>query len=198
MTTNEHNNEPENQPLIEKPKDEKEKEDIFELYDDSNKNKTFWEKILVILLSVLVLLLKLVFSFILSFIFIYYKTNKDIKECKAMMYEKINNILYIYLVLLIIFLLEILCGIINELAKKDYKNIIKFINNIYIILRVVSTIMSIVLLIVVQAYYSKSKSWKNCGNFKPWSVVWLVLNYIGIFFLLLYLCCFGLLKAALV
>ena len=93
MTTNEHNNEPENQPLIEKPKDEKEKEDIFELYDDSNKNKTFWEKIRVILLSVLVLLLKLVFSFILSFIFIYYKTNKDIKECKAMMYEKINNIL---------------------------------------------------------------------------------------------------------
>ena len=97
---------------------------------------------------------------------------------------------------MIIFLLEILCGIINELAKKDYKNIIKFINNIYIILRVASTIMSIVLLIVVQAYYSKSKSWKNCGNFKPWSVVWLVLNYIGIFCLLLYLCCFGLLAAA--
>ena len=190
MSTTEHNNELENEPLIEKPKDEIEKEEVIQ-----NNAKSGFENcckvFTTILLAIIVLLLMLFLNLLLSIIFIYYK--KNFKECQAVMYEKVNNILYIYLVLLIIYIAVIILGIIYEIAKiQNKKNVMTIINILNIILRVVRRILAIILLIVVQVYYNKSKSWKNCGNFKPWSVFWLVLNYIGLILLILYGFCFGL------
>ena len=193
MSTTEHNNELENEPLIEKPKDEIEKEEVIQnnaKSDFENCCKVFTT----ILLAIIVLLLKLFLNFILSIIFIYYK--KNFKECQAVMYEKVNNILYIYLVLFIIYLIEVAIGIIYEILKKRKKlNIINLLDNLATLLKVITTLLTIVLLIVVQVYYNKSKSWRDCGNFKPWCIVWLVFNYIGLISFLLYSLCFGMLKA---
>jgi len=198
MTSNEQNNDPEKQPLIEKPKDAKEKEDVIETYNEepfvSDSSKSICEKICAILLVVLILLIRLFLNFILCIIFLYYKKNG--KGCQAVMYEKVDNILYIYLVLFIIYLIEVAIGIIYEILKKRKKlNIINLLDNLATLLKVITTLLTIVLLIVVQVYYNKSKSWRDCGNFKPWCIVWLVFNYIGLISFLLYSLCFGMLKA---
>ena len=120
------------------------------------------------------ILLELVFHFILSIIFIYYK--KSHKQCEAKLYTKINLILYIYLALLIIYILNIIFSAIVIFKGKSTNNFAPF----YFIIGLSSFALELTNLIIVHSHYNKSKKWDHCGKFKSWTIFWLVMNYLSI------------------
>lgn len=133
--------------------------------------------ICLIFCSLLAIFIELVYNFAIAIIFIYYKNH--CKECKSELYKKIDTILYIYLAIIIIIIILIIFTLLSTLTNKEN---IKFnwflLISIFILISIVP-ILKLTNIIIVQKYYNKTKSWEGCGNFKNWSIVWLVFAYFG-------------------
>jgi len=138
----------------------------------------------IICLTILLIILELAFHFILSVIFIYYK--KKHQECEAKLFNKINLILSIYLAMLIIIILIIIFTIITVFNKDKC---LKIYTVFYYIVCLTLFALELTNLIIVQIHYNKSKNWDDCGKFKTWAIIWLVLNYISIIGGCLVRCC---------
>ena len=146
---------------------------VMNVIEEKKKFK-FSEIICIILIASIVILLELVFHFILSIIFIYYK--KSHKQCEAKLYTKINLILYIYLALLIIYILNTIFTAIVIFKGKSTNNFAPF----YFIIGLSSFALELTNLIIVHSHYNKSKKWAHCGKFESWTIFWLVMNYLSI------------------
>ncbi len=146
---------------------------VMNVIEEKKKFK-FSEIICIILFASIVILLELVFHFILSIIFIYYK--KSHKQCEAKLYTKINLILYIYLALLIIYILNTIFTAIVIFKGKSTNNFAPF----YFIIGLSSFALELTNLIIVHSHYNKSKKWAHCGKFESWTIFWLVMNYLSI------------------
>ena len=146
---------------------------VMNVIEEKKKFK-FSDFICIILIASIVILLELVFHFILSIIFIYYK--KSHKQCEAKLYTKINLILYIYLALLIIYILNTIFTAIVIFKGKSTNNFAPF----YLIIGLSSFALELTNLIIVHSHYNKSKKWDHCGKFESWTIFWLVMNYLSI------------------
>ena len=173
----EKKDEKENIAIIEEKKQEQEQEQVG-----------CCEIICFLICSIIIILLELILNFFLVFIFIYYYNNH--KQCEAKLYPKIITILYIYLAMLIIEVLIIIITIIISLNKDRCKEKLSVCSLILTVIFGIATFaLQLTNLIIVQKYYNESINWDNCGNFKGWTVFWLVINYISLIFGIISKCC---------
>jgi hypothetical protein len=169
-------------------KDEKENITIIEEKKQEQEHVGCCEIICFLICSIIIILLELILNFFLVFIFIYYYNNH--KQCEAKLYPKIITILYIYLAMLIIEVLIIIITIIISLNKDRCKEKLSVFSLILTVIFGIATFaLQLTNLIIVQKYYNESINWDNCGNFKGWTVFWLVINYISLIFGIISKCC---------
>jgi hypothetical protein len=205
MSTNEHNNGPEYQPLIEKKNNEIVNQDIdidFREFQNIglSSSQTVFIIFCTIFTTLIIVLIKLFINFVLCFIFIYYKLYYE--QCKAELYGKVNTILYLYLTLSIIYILQIITSLIYGFQNRHNDDInyrlqnrnndsvlMKFLKYTIVALNLGNTLFGLVLFLVVQINYTKTTNWMDCGNFKPWTQFWLIINYLGLIISFFSFCC---------
>ena len=158
----------ENQEKIVKIKDEN---DLTEkTVDDSIKNIFC----LIICLSIIYTVIGLIISIFSLLLFDYYN---NCKLCKSKIYPKINNIKTNCCWIIFLKILSIVNQILMILPMKSFQfyKCCGFL--ILLLLSIIDSVLNIINIVIVQMNMLKTESWENCGYFKTWMILWLIINY---------------------
>ena len=129
--------------------------------------------------AIITLLIELFLIILYYFMFLYFKNNYN--ECKAELYTELDTIINICMVLFAILVIVSMMGATIKCCEDNCGNtIFGLFFCFYYILMIATSALEITLLIIVQKYYNKTKSWEKCGNFKKWAKIWLIINYISL------------------
>ena len=126
-------------------------------------------------------LILLVIHLLLGWIFFYYQGHKG--SCQSEIIPKLSLIVGLYIAFLIVQILMIVFTILMH--WKQNENIGKVFGMIALAANIISIVLQVVLIAIVQRYYSKTNSWTDCGNLKGWTITWLIFNYCIIIFAIL-------------
>jgi len=128
---------------------------------------------------------------LLAAIFFYYDGNS--KKCESKLYTKIKTIIKLYIAVFVIKIAYLFFSYMIDLCKSKASKIVGSIGVIVTTVAIVT--LAIIMIVIVQRNYNKSKSWNKCGNFRGWMAFWLIYNYIALGIIFLFIVCSIIVKA---